>query len=138
MTATASPCVATVSAPAAPPASIHQGIVRARMPARSAAVPLRPTGRDRRQHDEDDQARAERDRRGEQAVVEARPELPVDACLHGRQDADEGGAAERDPGGKVRAGHRSILPVVGTVIRAGARPRVDVPGVWPSPPVRAN
>ena len=44
MIPTASPCVATVSAPAAPPASIHQGMLLVRTPATSVAKPRRPIG----------------------------------------------------------------------------------------------
>jgi len=44
MIATASPCVSTVKAPAAPPASIHHGIVRARTPDARARKPRLPAG----------------------------------------------------------------------------------------------
>jgi hypothetical protein len=42
--ATVKPCVATVSAPARPPSSIHHGIVRERTAAASRRAPARPAG----------------------------------------------------------------------------------------------
>ena len=95
--------MATVSAPAAPPASIHHGM-RAPAHAGHQRAETAPAGREgRRQHDQDHEARAERDRGGEQSVVEARAELSVDPGLHGGEHAHEARAAEDEPGRNARA-----------------------------------
>ncbi len=130
MIPTASPCVATVRAPAAPPASIHQGMPPDRMPAISVANPRRPAGSTSGERDEDEQPRGEGDRRGDQPVVEAKAELAVDARLDGGEDTHQDCTAERDPGGHVAAGHSPIMREHRAFFGVGGR---GYAGVWPSP-----